>query len=59
MHRFLKLRKPVANIRIGTVGGIQAFVSLGKLVAKPRRRVEWIGTIDHMGNITSDLEDWG
>ncbi len=59
MHRLLELGKPIANIRIGAVGSIEALVSLGELVAKPSRRIKWIGTIDHMGNIASDLKDRG
>ena len=59
MHCFLKLGKPVANVSIGTVGSIQAFIPIGKLKSKPRRRIGGIRTIDHMGNIASDLEEWG
>jgi hypothetical protein len=37
VHRFLKLGKPVANIRIGTVGSIQTLIPIRELVAEPSR----------------------
>jgi len=56
VHRLLKLREPVANVRIGAVGSIQAFVSVGMLDAPPGRRVVLIRAVDDMGNIAGDLE---